>query len=124
MTAYLDLDGFLVLAEITLGRPPRVRDTGLLQSALGRPAASAFGADAYPDLPAKAAALLQSLARNHALVDGNKRCAWVATRTFLRLNGADLALGQDEAYQLVMNVATGQLRDVAKIAEVIAQNLT
>ena len=124
MTAYLDLDGFLVLAEITLGRPPGVRDAGLLQSALWRPAASAFGSDAYPDLPAKAAALLQSLACNYALVDGNKRCAWVATRTFLRLNEADLALGQDEAYQLVMDVATGQLRDVAKIAEVIAQNLT
>ncbi len=124
MTAYLDLDGFLVLAEIALGRPPDVRDAGLLQSALGRPAAIAFGADAYPDLPAKAAALLQSLACNHALLDGNKRCAWVAARTFIRLNGADLALGQDEAYRLVMDVATGQLRDVAKIAEAIAENLT
>jgi death-on-curing protein len=124
VTVYLDLDGFLVLAEIVLGRPPEVRDAGLLQSALSRPAASAFGADAYPDLPAKAAALLQSLACNHALIDGNKRCAWVATRTFLRLNRADVALGQDEAYQLVMDVATGQLREVAKIAEVMARCLT
>lgn len=124
MTAYIDLDGFLVLAEIPLGRPPDVRDTGLLQSALGRPAARAFGADAYPDLPSKAAALLQSLACNQALIDGNKRCAWVATRTFLRLNGADMAISQDEAYQLVMDVATGQTLEIAKIAEVIAQNLT
>ncbi|MCL6095823.1 MAG: type II toxin-antitoxin system death-on-curing family toxin [Actinobacteria bacterium] len=124
MTVYLDLDEFLVLAEITLGCPPDIRDVGLLQSALSRPAASAFGADAYTDLSAKAAALLQSLACNHALVDGNKRCAWVATRTFIRLNRADVIIGQDEAYQLVMDVATGQLRDIAKIAEVVAQNLT
>lgn len=120
MTAYLDLDAFMVLAEITLGTPAPVRDAGLLQSALARPAASAFGEDAYPDLPAKAAALLQSLAYNHALVDGNKRCAWVATRTLARLNGADFAAQEDDAYELVMGVATGQLRGIAKIAEVLA----
>lgn len=123
MTLYLDLDGFLVLAEITLGRPPDIRDIGLLHSALARPAASAFGADAYPDLATKAGALLQSLACNHALLDGNKRCAWVATRTFARLNGYDLVLAQDDAYQLVMGVATAQLREVAKIAKIITQGL-
>ncbi len=60
------------MAAETLGEA-EVRDLGLLQSAAARPQASAFGEDAYPSLLEKSAALVHSIARNHALVDGNKR---------------------------------------------------
>ena len=106
---YLTLPELLHVAERALGSEAPVRDHGLLQSALARPQASAFGRDAYPSLEEKAAALLHSLARNHALVDGNKRLALAATITFLGINSVRLALTNDEAYDLVMAVAAGQL---------------
>ena len=93
-----------------------MRDYGLLESALARPRASASGDDAYPGLLAKAAAPSHSLARNHALVDGNKRLALAATIAFLGINGHRLTLSNDEAYDLVIAVATGALDDVAEIA--------
>jgi death-on-curing protein len=105
------------VAERTLGPDVPVRDHGLLESALARPQATAFGVDAYPDLEHKAAALLHSLARNHALVDGNKRLALAAMIAFLGVNGRRLALSNDEAYTLVMHVAAGHLDDVMSIAE-------
>src|SRR3954469_16640917 len=77
---YLDLADLISLARRLLGDPPPIRDVGLLSSAAARPQASAFGEDAYPDLWTKAAALHQSLLKNHALVDGNKRLAWLATQ--------------------------------------------
>lgn len=86
MTEYLDLEDLLVIARRTIGDDTMVRDYGLLQSALARPRASVFGEDAYPDLFVKAAALMHLLARNQALVDGNKRLAWTACRTFLAVN--------------------------------------
>lgn len=113
---FLNLEDLLRIAERTLGVPAVIRDVGLLESALARPQASVFGEDAYPTLHEKAAALLHSLARNHALVDGNKRLALAATLAFLRYNGARLVLTEDEAYDLVMSVATGELDDVADIA--------
>jgi death-on-curing protein len=67
MTDYLDLEDLLEIAREAVGRDVVVRDYGLLESALARPRASVFGQDAYPDLHLKAAALLHSLARNHAL---------------------------------------------------------
>ena len=75
---FLLLEDLLHIAERTLPTAPVVRDYGLLESALGRPQATAFGADAYADIHEKAAALLHSLARNHALVDGNKHLALAA----------------------------------------------
>lgn len=113
---YLDLDALLHVARRTLGGEPAVRDLGLLESALARPQASAFGADAYPSLIEKAAALLHSSARNHALVDGNKRLALAGTIAFLGINGVRLTLTNDEAYDLVIEVATGALNDVESIA--------
>ena len=110
---FLDLEG---AAPRRGARPsacaPVVRDHGLLESALGRPQATAFGEDAYPSIHEKAAALLHSLARNHALVDGNKRLALAATIAFYGINGLRLTLSNDEAYDLVMSVATGELDDV------------
>ena len=113
---YLALPELLHVAERTLGPEVPVRDHGLLDSALARPRATAFGLDAYDTLEQKAAALLHSLARNHALVDGNKRLALAATIAFLGLNGYRLTLTNDEAYTLVIEVASGQLDDVADIA--------
>ncbi|EWT06288.1 death-on-curing protein [Intrasporangium chromatireducens Q5-1] len=113
MTTYLDVESLLILVR-QLGVGP-VRDIGLLSSALGRAQATVFGEDAYPTLPLKAAALLQSLAGNHALVDGNKRLALNATITFLVLNGYDPGLSQDEAYDLMLEVAAG-LSDVEVVA--------
>jgi len=121
---YLDLDDLLYIATRTLGDDPVVRDHGLLESALGRPQASAFGADAYPGLCEKAAALLHSLARNHALVDGNKRLALASTIAFLGINGRRLTLSNDAAYDLVIAVAIGRLDDVPGIAATLEANNT
>jgi death-on-curing protein len=97
-----------------------VRDYGLLESAVARPQATAFGADAYPDLDAKAAALLHSLARSHALVDGNKRLALAAVIAFSGVNGRTLTLTNDQAYDLVMDVAAGNLDSVSDITAQLA----
>ncbi len=113
---YLTMPELLHVAERALGFEPKLRDIGLLEAAAARPAATAFGSDAYPDLDAKAAALLHSLARNHALVDGNKRLALAGTIAFYGLNGRRLTLTNDEAYELVMAVASGRLDDVCAIA--------
>jgi death on curing protein len=120
---FLDLDDLLHVAERTLGAAPQIRDVGLLQSALARPQASMLGEDAYPSIHAKTAALLHSLARNHGLVDGNKRLALAAVLVFYGLNGLRLALTNDEAYDLVMAVASGALDDVAAITTVLERAL-
>lgn len=113
---YLTLPELLYVAQRTLGTEPPVRDLGLLESAVARPQATAFGRDAYPDIDAKAAALLHSLARNHALVDGNKRLALAAVIAFYGVNGRRLTLTNDEAYDLIIEVASGQLDSVDDIA--------
>lgn len=117
---FLDLDDLLHVAQRVLGQAAEVRDRGLLESALARPRAAAFGASAYPDLDHMAAALLHSLARNHALVDGNKRLALGALLAFYGVNGGRLTLSEDAAYELVIDVATGALDDVPSIARVLA----
>jgi death-on-curing protein len=117
VTDYLDLEDLLAVAQAAVGGDPEVRDYGLLESALARPRASVFGADAYPDLHLKAAALLHSLARNHALVDGNKRSAWTACRTFLAINGQWFNAPEDDRFEFVIQVATGALADLDKIAD-------
>lgn len=121
MTDYLSLDDLLEIAE---GVVPgaQVRDVGLLASAAARPQTSVFGEDAYPTLVGKAVALLHSLARNRALVDGNKRLAWSATRIFLLLNDSDLEYEIDEAEQMVVAVASGRL-DVPDLAVDLGRRL-
>lgn len=110
---YLDLEDLLGLTR-ALGVGP-VRDVGLLDSAAARPRSSAFGENAYPSLDLKAAALLHSIARNHALVDGNKRLAWLATVVFLDLNDQTPDLDDDAAFDLVMDAAQGTV-EVEEIA--------
>jgi death on curing protein len=116
---YLTLPELLHVGERTLQAELMVRDYGLLESALARPQATAFGEDAYQGLDEKAAALLHSLTRNHALVDGNKRLGLAAIIAFYGLNGRRLTLSNDAAYELVMAVAAGQLDTVADIAAVL-----
>ncbi len=111
---HLDLDDLLHIAARTLG-DVQVRDAGLLESAAARPWSTAFGEDVYPSIHGKAAALLHSVARNHALVDGNKRLALAATIAFYGLNGFRLTLTNDEAYELVIAVSSGELDDVESI---------
>ncbi|MDN5856280.1 MAG: Fic family protein [Actinomycetia bacterium] len=112
---YLTMPELIHVAERTLGGEVLVRDHGLLEAALTRPQATAFGADAYTGLDDKAAAMLHSLARNRALVDGNKRLALAATIAFLGVNGRRLTLSNDQAYDLIIAVASGELDDVATI---------
>lgn len=113
---YLTLPELIHIAERILGGEAPVRDYGLLQSALARPQTTVFGAEAYASPEDKAAALLHSLVRHHALVDGNKRLALAAMIAFLGVNGRRLTLTNDQAYELVMSVAAGELDDVASIA--------
>ena len=114
LVEYLSVDDLL---EIAAGILPEVeiRDVGLLAAAASRPQSSVFGAEAYPSFDEKAAALLHSIARNHALVDGNKRLAWAAARVFYLMNGRDLAPSVDEAESMVVGAASGTL-DVPELA--------
>ena len=124
MRQQVDLLSLADLLEIAAGVLPavHVRDMGLLQSAAARPATTVFGEDAYPSLELKAAALLHSLARNHPLVDGNKRLAWAGLRTMLLLNSVELRYTEDEAYDFVIAVASGAIDDVTELAAWITQH--
>lgn len=114
----LTLPLLLRTAERTLGEV-LVRDMGLLESAVARPQTTVFGEPAYPTLHLQAAALCHSIARNHALVDGNKRLALTALIAFLGLHGHRLSLSEDEAYDLIDGIASGELDDVAQIATLL-----
>ena len=117
MTVFLDLADVLALASRLLGDPPPIRDVGLLESAVARPRTVVFGVEAYETIWTKAAALLQSIVNNHALIDGNKRLGWLATAVFLELN--DMPISQasnDDVYEFVLSVASGS-PEVNEIAE-------
>jgi death on curing protein len=92
-----------------------VRDIGLLESALARPQATFDGADLYPNLWAKAAALTHSLAQNHPFVDGNKRTALTAMGVFLELNGYRLVASNEEAGEFIHRVVAGRI-DLERMA--------
>jgi death-on-curing protein len=117
LTVLLTVEDLLTLvADLAVGP---VRDVGLLDSAAHRPGAVLYGLEAYPDIDRKAAALLDSLVGNHALVDGNKRLGWLAVVVFYGLNDIDLDAPDEPAYQLVMSVARGDL-SVDEIAAALA----
>lgn len=118
---YLSLEDLLEIAAGVLDTVA-VRDMGLLASAADRPRTSAFGEDAYPSFALKAAALMHSVARNHALVDGNKRLAWAAVRVFCLVNNRDVRYPVDEAESLVLTVAAGRM-DVPQLAEDLTEHI-
>jgi death-on-curing protein len=106
MTRYLGLESFVnQLQRIGF----RVRDLGLLDSALSRPRASLFGQDAYPSIYLKAAALMESIILNHPMIDGNKRSSWFGLNAFLLLNGIVIEADQVEAYEFVLVIATKKI---------------
>ena len=114
---FLDLDDLIDLARRLLGDSPPIRDVGLLASAVARPQTTVGGEDAYPTIWLKAAALLQSVVANHALVDGNKRLGWLSAAVFLEINDASVTeASNDDVYALVMEVAQTQiaLDDIAE----------
>jgi death-on-curing protein len=112
---YLDLEDVVEMMRM-LGVGP-IRDLGLLDSAVGRPRSSAFGEDAYETLSLKAAALLHSMTKNHALVDGNKRLAWLATVVFCDLNGFAPRVNDDDAFQVVWDIASSTEAELISIAD-------
>lgn len=118
MTIYLSAEDLMHIARRALGDEPKVRDVGLLSAAVARPRMAVFGYDPYPTLAEKAAALMHSIARNHCLIDGNKRLALAAALVFCEINGSPVAMTNDEAYDLTMRVAEGQI-EVPAIAEAL-----
>lgn len=121
---YLDVGDLIHVADRALGHSAVVRDHGLLEAATARPRASAFGADAYPDLETKAAALVHSLVTNHALLDGNKRLGLAGLIAFLGVNGRRLTWSNDEAYDFIVEIADGSLVDIAVVARLIGAGST
>jgi len=116
VTNFLDLKAALTIAARAVDGDPVVADYGLLESALARPQTTLMGQDAYPSVHGKAAALLHSLAKNHCLVDGNKRLAWLATTVFCYINGFLVDAPDDDAYDFVISIADGSMSEVGEIA--------
>jgi death-on-curing protein len=114
VTAYLDIEDALQVID-RYGF--HICDVGLLASALARPATTVMGADAYPELAMKAAAVLESVSRFHPLIDGNKRTAWTLMVLLLWINGYRHDFTTDEGFDLVVGVAAGtvELRDTAAL---------
>jgi death on curing protein len=107
---YLTLEDLFAVVERMFGTTRMVRDAGLLDASGYRPQATMFGDDLYPTIHLKAAALMESLVCNHALIDGNKRLAFAAMVVFYELNGWRLLLPhQDAAVDLVLGVAKGEV---------------
>lgn len=124
---YLTLAESLVIAEAVTGIEAAV--TGieaavlakasrleLLDSALHAPQAGFGDEDFYPSLPQKAAVLVVRVASNHPLPDGNKRLAWQSLRMFLSLNGHRMVVTDDEAVDLMLSVAAGEIDEAAVTA--------
>ncbi|RAV17008.1 type II toxin-antitoxin system death-on-curing family toxin [Mycolicibacterium sp. GF69] len=116
MTVYLDLDDMLAIAARAISDKVVVRDYGLLESAVARPRTTVGGAEAYPDIHTKAAAVLHSLCRNHALFDGNKRLAWTACQVFLGLDHEWVTASEDARFDFMIAIASGAIDDVQDIA--------
>lgn len=118
---YLTLSELIYINGVVLDKPDiasgkqQIRDIGLLDAAVARPAATAFGQDAYPTLRQKAAALFHSVARNHPFADGNKRTATVAVVYMFRVNGQAVVWTQDDALPIIVKAAEGQT-DVETLA--------
>ena len=104
---FLDLEDVLSLGRRLLGDPVPIRDMGLLNSAVLRPQTTLAGDYAYQDIYEMAAALLQSIVGNHALIDGNKRLGWLSTAVFLQINEVVVShLHNNDVYDIVLWVAS------------------
>jgi len=114
MSSYLEIEDALQVID-RYGF--HIRDAGLLASALARPGATVLGTEAYPQLPMKAAALLESVACFRPLIDGNKRTAWTLMVLMLWINGYRHDFTTGEGFDLVVGVAAGKtgLQDAATL---------
>lgn len=117
---YLSLDEVLPVCD-RLGFA--VRDPGLLEAALARPMTTVLGQDAYAEFATKVAALMDSVNRNHPLVDGNKRLSWILAVVFAGLNGFNLEASVDDAERFVVSVSTGDLA-LEEITEWLSMHLS
>lgn len=109
---YVGCRQFLWLYHLTMqefGGSEGVRDEGLLQAALARPRATFAGQELYPTLFEKAAAVAESIARNHPLVDGNKRMALVAMVATLSMNGYELTASDNAQVDLIMCIVAKEV---------------
>lgn len=116
MTLYLAVEQLLRLHEMQLrafGGSPGLRDRGRLEAAAARPQMTFGGEDLYPDLAAKAAALMHSLVTNHPFVDGNKRVGVMAAELLLVVNGHDLEAEDNDLVELTFGVARGEISSEA-----------
>lgn len=93
--------------EVAEGIRPVVRDLGLLESSLARASMTSYGQELYPGIHVKMAATLDSVNRNHPLVDGNKRLAWIVVAATYRVNGYPNLVGTvEEQEAFVLKVAS------------------
>ena len=118
MTTYLSSEILLEQLE-SIGFV--VRDRGLFASCVDRPATTLYGEDAYPTLELKAASLLESFVKNHPMIDGNKRSAWLSTNIFLELNGVEIYAAQEAAFDFILSIATGS-KSLDELAQWLSSN--
>jgi death-on-curing protein len=119
VTHYLDLED--ALQQIAVAGF-YVKDLGLLDSALARPRTTLFGEDAYPTLELKAAAMVHSIIKNHAMVDGNKRTSWFMLSSFLYINGYFIEMNADQGMEFTLGIATDKLT-LAEAADMIRKHM-
>jgi death-on-curing protein len=108
----IEIQEVLIIHDILItefGGSNGVRDYNLLASAINRPFSGIDNLEFYPSIHEKAGVLIESIVKNHPFVDGNKRTGYVIMRLFLLNNGYDIEATQDEKYEFVMNVASGNL---------------
>ncbi len=118
VTRYLSVEEVLHLHRIEVGDDVGLRDRHLLEGAVERPQQSAFGTDAYPSLATKAAALLESLVKNHPFIDGNKRIGVLASFVFVELNGFEIEATNDEVVDTVLALIIREIDFEALITRV------
>ncbi|MCF8293844.1 MAG: type II toxin-antitoxin system death-on-curing family toxin [Chitinophagaceae bacterium] len=108
----IDIQEVLVIHDtliVHFGGSNGIRDYNLLVSAINRPFTGTGDTEFYPTIHEKAAALIESIVKNHPFVDGNKRTGYVMMRLFLLNNGFDIQASQDEKYTFVIRIASGSL---------------
>ena len=108
----IDIQEVLVIHDtliVQFGGSNGIRDYNLLVSAINRPFTGSGDTEFYPTIHEKAAALIESIVKNHPFVDGNKRTGYVMMRLFLLNNGFDIQASQDEKYTFVIRIASGSL---------------
>lgn len=98
-----------------------LRDLNGLESALARPFQTFDGADLYPDIFSKAAAIGESIVINHPFVDGNKRTGYVLMEALLRFRNYKISASDNDLYNLVISISTGE-RSFDEIVKWLREN--